>query len=822
MRKLSLFLCLVLLFTVLLGGSTVCSAEAAGTSFPFFTAEINRLIDENYKLVQENGWAELRIPESVHGISRDIFSPNALDAAEKLINAGYEAYCIGGAVRDLVMGTPTMDFDITTTAPNEEFEKILGDVTFHTIPSGLSFGYAHYPDEIIDVASCVNIPVAYRGLPGVPDFDPDALYSGSFVADSFQRDLTFNAIYYDFRTGELVDYHGGLHDIREGIVDTMVDPYVAIADDPRIAIRGIRFAARYNFRLSDRMEADMMKNGPKYAAKNQPGMNKKNLAKYYDAGYARRCLDNLEKYNMFTAIYMPAAELYKTDAYKEYIRAAADWMDEWHAAGRLMDGNLSIAAFLWPAVEGLEGETLLTAAKALFAAQQTTIQVDEEMEVKFLAIYELQAKLAGGLTEEEAQELLQHPHFMDAFELLMIRSMTNPDLNTAVQFWTERTEKQLPTDETSVKETSGKILTAGNPDQTFERGNRTGLNGISVVSLYGTWYEMGRQYGALMKYELQEMYSLLEIIGTYNIGNYLQATRIIKEQTDRLPYRINEFLRGAAETSELSTDQLQAVNAMERIIGLPMCSAAICWNDYAEGPLVVGRNYDYSEALTLLKDAVAVTVFHPADGSLSVATVGYIGEIYAVNGLNEKGIFMELNNGKPSAPITPPEARITGTTMLFNALFEIDELKEWDLFFSTVNNSSSYIINVADSQSARSYEWCPIGYKVGGADLPDGLLVSTNYYVNEDWLFFTPSDKACWDGITRRKNLITLCDSAKGKIDAQKMMEIIETTEENGGAQNEMTVYQMVVVPETKTMWIRVIGGAGWTQIDLSGFLAAD
>ena len=146
---------------------------------------------------------------------------------------------------------------------------------------------------------------------------------------------------------------------------------------------------------------------------------------------------------------------------------------------------------------------------------------------------------------------------------------------------------------------------------------------------------------------------------------------------------------------------------------------------------------------------------------------------------------MELNNGKPSAPINPPEARITGTTMLFNALFEIDELKKWDLFFSTVNNSSSYIINVADSQSARSHEWCPIG-------------------------------------ITRRKNLITLCDSAKGKIDARKMMEIIETTEENGGAQNEMTVYQMVVVPETKTMWIRVIGGAGWTQIDLSGFLAAD
>ena len=442
MKRIRFFLCMVLTFTVFFGGGAVCSAESAGTSFPFFTEEINRMIDENYKLVQENGWAELRIPESVHGLSRDIFSPNAVDAAEKLINAGYEAYCIGGAVRDLVMGTPTMDFDIVTTAPNEEFEKILGDVTFHTIPSGQSFGYAHYPDEVIDVARCVNIPAAYKGLPGVPDFDPDALYSGSFVADSFQRDLTFNAIYYDFRTGDLVDYHGGLHDIREGIVETMVDPYVAIDDDPRIAIRSLRFAARYNFRLSDRMDAAMMENGPEYAAKNKPDRNEFNLAKYYDAGYARRCLDNLEKYNMFTALYKPAADLYQTDAYKEYIRAATDWMDEWYAAGKVMDGNLSIAAFLWPAVEELEGEALQAAAKELFEAQKKTIEINEEKEAKFLDIYDLQAKLTGELTEEDSQELLQHPHFMDAFELLMIRNRTNPELNTSVKYWSELMQKR--------------------------------------------------------------------------------------------------------------------------------------------------------------------------------------------------------------------------------------------------------------------------------------------------------------------------------------------------------------------------------------------
>ena len=137
MRRISFFLCIVLTFTVFLGGGAVCSGEAAKTSFPFFTPEINRMIDENYKLVQENGWAELRIPESVHGISRDVFSPNAADAAEKLISAGYEAYGIGGAVRDLVIGVPTRDFDIATTASNEEFAKILGNVTFHNLPADI-------------------------------------------------------------------------------------------------------------------------------------------------------------------------------------------------------------------------------------------------------------------------------------------------------------------------------------------------------------------------------------------------------------------------------------------------------------------------------------------------------------------------------------------------------------------------------------------------------------------------------------------------------------------------------------------------------------
>ncbi len=365
----------------------------------------------------------------------------------------------------------------------------------------------------------------------------------------------------------------------------------------------------------------------------------------------------------------------------------------------------------------------------------------------------------------------------------------------------------------------GLILTKENPTQYFRQGIRVSGNGVSVVNLYGTWYEMGQQYGALLKKELNEVYELVRIIIEYSVGNADQADRIISVQAAQMPYSINAFLKGAAETSGLTVEQLQAVNAVERIGGLPRCSAVFCWDDYTDGPLVIGRNYDYSEAFALLKDDVAVTVYHPADGSLATATIGYVGEIYAVNGFNEKGVFMELNNGKPSANVKSPDARITGTTMLFSALFEIDELDDWDLFFNTVNCSSSYIINVADSQEARSYEWCPVGVKRGGADLPEGLLVSTNHYVNPDWPFDVPTDENSWESLTRRANLIRLSENDKGRVNPAKMREFLELSLENGGATDELTVFQMVVVPETETLWLRVIGGKGWTQIELSGFL---
>ncbi|MCR5495209.1 MAG: hypothetical protein K6F15_06180 [Treponema sp.] len=356
----------------------------------------------------------------------------------------------------------------------------------------------------------------------------------------------------------------------------------------------------------------------------------------------------------------------------------------------------------------------------------------------------------------------------------------------------------------------------------YGAGKKITRGDIKIVSLKGSWKEMGEQYGHLMKKELKDIDTFLDIIIEANEGNIQKTDSIVNHQIAQTPYRIKAFFEGAAKTSGFTVNELQIINAVERIGGLPKCSVAMAWDDYAASDLVIGRNYDYSDSFALLKDDIAVTIYQPSDGSLASATIGYVGEIYTVNGLNEKGIFWELNNGKPSANIKSPDPRITGTTMLFESMFEIDELDDMDLFFNTVNCSSSYIINVADEDEGQSFEWCPVGVKHGGKDLPDGLLVSTNYYVNNEWSFPVPSDIQSWEGITRRNNLIKLCDSNKGKIDEKIMMEIIDKTIEEGGAKNKLTVYQLVVVPKTKTLWLQITGGSKWTQIDLNTFFAAN
>lgn len=370
-----------------------------------------------------------------------------------------------------------------------------------------------------------------------------------------------------------------------------------------------------------------------------------------------------------------------------------------------------------------------------------------------------------------------------------------------------------------VEDMNAAVLTRSGEGTRFENGFRAEIGPVRVLDLHGTWYGMGRQYGFLLKSELRDVVSFVEDIIMVSPDNESAAVEIRNRLVGQMPAEVRSFFAGAAETSGLTGEQLFYANGVEYIAGLPACSAMAVWKDYSAGGLVFGRNYDYGDSFLRLNNDVVVTVFHPDGDSPSAAIIGYAGEIYAVNGFNEAGLFLELNNGTPSTGMPADTSRVCGTTGLFETLFRADSLDGLDSFFQATLCDDSYIINVADVREARSYEWSQIGVKRADQYTQEGLLVSTNHYVHPDWPWPVPDDARSWNSITRREHLLNLAEANKGRITAERMCELLDLNLADGGVTDELTVYQMVVEPETMSLRLKITGACDWTLIDLGSFL---
>lgn len=344
------------------------------------------------------------------------------------------------------------------------------------------------------------------------------------------------------------------------------------------------------------------------------------------------------------------------------------------------------------------------------------------------------------------------------------------------------------------------------------------IQGIKVVNLSGSWQEMGRQYGSLVKEELWDVYRFL----CDKTANDEKKKAAVKEKARLLyshyPQYLDEFMNGAAETSDLTKDQLIIVNAVEYAEPDFSCSGLAAWHEYASGNLLYGRNYDAVSFIELRNDII-ITVFHPNDGSLATATVGYAGEIYAVNALNEKGIFIELNNGMPSAGSDVHFEMSSSTVELLNLALHAHNMDDVDDFFHQTQSFAAFIIGVANADTARAYEWCYDGVQRADVSTPDGLMAISNHYVNTSWPYPTPTDQTSWNSLTRRNHLLALAEQNKGCIDSPKIMTFMQTTIADGGPMCEFTRYQLVVEPATLTLWIQVTQRCKWVKIELTPYL---
>ncbi|MFA6530228.1 MAG: C45 family autoproteolytic acyltransferase/hydrolase [Candidatus Micrarchaeia archaeon] len=352
----------------------------------------------------------------------------------------------------------------------------------------------------------------------------------------------------------------------------------------------------------------------------------------------------------------------------------------------------------------------------------------------------------------------------------------------------------------------------------FEGGDHyvTANNKFHVLNLYGTYREMGRQYGYLMHDELNRMYNMTinDAMGYgVTLGQLEQNGELFYDQS---PSRLNEILVGMSETSGLTLEQHKTLNAgtvsviMAKMISMANvtsgCSGVAFWGNYSkDGRMYFGRNWDMDIALLQpYLSGMTVAVYHPGDGSNSVANLEFAGEIYTETAMNDKGIFLELNNGGQADSASYSNKRVWAATELFAFMFDSSNMADIDREFETTLDSDSYIIQVANKDVAYSYEWPTFGVRKRSENV-SGLLVAYNSFVEPyppEWVGKINPPLA---NDKRRDNFLVLANSPeyKGKMDAELMKQFLSVGYFDGGGKLPSNVFQVVAVPEDRIWWLK-------------------
>jgi len=353
----------------------------------------------------------------------------------------------------------------------------------------------------------------------------------------------------------------------------------------------------------------------------------------------------------------------------------------------------------------------------------------------------------------------------------------------------------------------------------FEGGRLFRVGRIPVLDLHGSYHAMGRQYGYLLKDHLHGLYrTAVEdyFIGAQNIP-YERLKRIGIDIFDLYPRRFKTMIYGMAETSDMSVGKHIILNGLEYYGLLFGCSGIAVWNEFTSGgPLLFGRNYDWYSHYREFASYLTVTVLHP-ESSYASAIIMFAGVIYATTGLNECGLFLELNNGMPVSGDSNYSNRVPIIIKLLTFLQDHSTMKQLDAALNSTRANYAYIINVADRDGAYSYECSTYDIMRLTGD-PRGLLVATNHFVHHSWGTMRERDTN-FKTITRRENLIRCARQSLGAFSLSKMKELLDLPLPRGATwppgERIQTVYQAIAVPDDLTIWLKIPAVQEWSEIPL-------
>jgi len=373
-----------------------------------------------------------------HGIGRDAISQGSRKVCEGLQAQGYTAYVVGGAVRDLLLGSKPKDYDVATDAYPEEVHKIFR----RSRMIGRRFKLVHvmFGEETVEVSTFRSRSASETDEHG--RVVRDNIY-GTREDDAIRRDFTINALYYDPASETILDYHNGLRDLQRKSVRIIGDARARYREDPLRMLRAVRFAAKAGFSIDERTRKPISELAP-LLGNVPPSRVYEEMQKLLLSGHAATGLRQLRSEGLHHGLLPLLDVIFEQPMGERFVRLALEQTDARLRAGKSVSPAFLFAALLWHEVLAAWKKAEQRGLKpipALFEAMDTVLDIQTDklaIPRRFTAVMKEIWALQPRLEQRSGRRpfaLLAHERFRAGFDFLVLRSASGEAPAELSQWW---------------------------------------------------------------------------------------------------------------------------------------------------------------------------------------------------------------------------------------------------------------------------------------------------------------------------------------------------------------------------------------------------
>jgi poly(A) polymerase len=364
-----------------------------------------------------------------------------------LHKSGYQAFLVGGCVRDALLDLHPKDFDVATNATPEQVRSLFDNCRL----IGRRFRLAHvrFGREIIETATfraAANHAADDAAHDDEGRIIRDNVY-GSIEEDVWRRDFTCNALYYNIADFSIWDYTDGMQDIENRRLVLIGDVDTRLREDPVRMLRAVRFSAKLDFEIdasvvtSMHKHVDLLSNVPAARLFDE-------FLKLFQSGFAEKTFDQLREHGLFAQMF-PATdkELQEDSSFEPFVRAALRNTDRRVAKDKSVTPMFLIGVFFWAPTKRLaairqseekmsESQALSLASYELMAQQQRRLSIPKRFTIPMREMLALQPRFANQ-RGKRALKFLEHRRFRAAYDFMVLLSEVGQVDKQVAEFWTE-------------------------------------------------------------------------------------------------------------------------------------------------------------------------------------------------------------------------------------------------------------------------------------------------------------------------------------------------------------------------------------------------